>query len=185
MKKLVSLLLSLIMLISLAPLAVAEEDVLTICFTDGWTGGPEALVPTDSPFMQEWMKQTGIQVKSVTLTNEQLAISPEKPDICMVYDTSSWLGSNVFEMISYGELISLNDLIDKGLCPNYMAALESTGDGLQCVSNDEGVIPGFFMLRAKDSPLAMLHFKAWDGKLTDDFVASIPDEKFVELFKIV
>lgn len=41
-----------------------------------------------------------------------------------------------------------------------------------------------FALRVKDSPLAMLHFKAWDGKLTDDFVAAIPDEKFVELFKI-
>ena len=41
-----------------------------------------------------------------------------------------------------------------------------------------------FALRVKDSPFSMLYFKAWDGKLTDDFVASIPDEKFVELFKI-
>lgn len=48
----------------------------------------------------------------------------------------------------------------------------------------EGLSRKDFALRVKDSPLAMLHFKAWDGKLTDDFIASIPDEKFVELFKI-
>lgn len=41
-----------------------------------------------------------------------------------------------------------------------------------------------FALRVKDSPLAMLHFKAWEDKLTDDFVASITDEKFVQMFKI-
>ena len=49
----------------------------------------------------------------------------------------------------------------------------------------EGLSRKDFALRVKDSPLAMLHFKAWDGKLTDDFVASIPDEKFVQMFKIV
>ena len=48
----------------------------------------------------------------------------------------------------------------------------------------EGLSRKDFALRVKDSPLAMLHFKAWDDKLTDDFVASIPDDKFVQLFKI-
>ena len=48
----------------------------------------------------------------------------------------------------------------------------------------EGLTRKDFALRVKDSPLAMLHFKAWDGKLTDDFVAEISDEKFVQMFKI-
>ena len=41
-----------------------------------------------------------------------------------------------------------------------------------------------FALKHKDSPFAMLWFKAWDGKLTDDFVSAIPDDKFVQMFKI-
>jgi len=48
----------------------------------------------------------------------------------------------------------------------------------------EGLSRKDFALRVKDSPLAMLHFKAWEDKLTDDFVSAITDEKFVQLFKI-
>ena len=41
----------------------------------------------------------------------------------------------------------------------------------------------FALEHAKD-PLAMLWFKAYDGKLTDDFVSEITDEKFIHLFGI-
>jgi len=41
-----------------------------------------------------------------------------------------------------------------------------------------------FALEHMKDPLAMLWFKAYDGKLTDDFVTSISDEKFVHLFGI-
>jgi len=41
-----------------------------------------------------------------------------------------------------------------------------------------------FALEHKDDPHAMLWFKAYDGKLTDDFVAAIPDDKFVQMFGI-
>ncbi len=150
MKKFVALLLSLIMLLGLAPMAVAEEELLT--FATDWSGGVEAVVATDSVYMQTWMEQSGIQVKAVTATEEQLAVSPEKPDIIRVRDTKNCMGSDVFTMISYGELIPLNDLIEQGYCPNYVAALESTGDGMKLVANDEGIIPGFFQLRAKDAP---------------------------------
>ena len=57
-------------------------------------------------------------------------------------------------------------------------------ESAQRCKDELGLTRKEFALRVKDSPLAMLHFKAWDGKLTDDFVASIPDDKFVQLFKI-
>ena len=41
-----------------------------------------------------------------------------------------------------------------------------------------------FALEHKDDSVAVLWFKAYDGKLTDDFVSGITDEKFVQLFKI-
>lgn len=41
-----------------------------------------------------------------------------------------------------------------------------------------------FALEHKDDSVAVLWFKAYDGKLTDDFVSAITDEKFVQLFKI-
>lgn len=41
-----------------------------------------------------------------------------------------------------------------------------------------------FALRHKDEPQSMLWFKAYDGKLTDDFIAGISDEKFVQMFGI-
>lgn len=41
-----------------------------------------------------------------------------------------------------------------------------------------------FALEHKDDSVAVLWFKAYDGKLTDDFVSTITDEKFVQLFKI-
>ena len=52
----------------------------------------------------------------------------------------------------------------------------------QCIGS--GFSRKEFAMRHKDSPLAMLWFKAWDGKLTDDFVAGISDEKFIQLFNI-
>lgn len=65
-------------------------------------------------------------------------------------------------------------------------ALKAIGIVRESVQNckKEGMSRKEFALRVKDSPLAMLHFKAWDDKLTDDFVAAIPDDKFVQLFKI-
>ena len=50
--------------------------------------------------------------------------------------------------------------------------------------NEEHLSRKDFALRHKDEPQAMLWFKALDGKLTDDFVASITDEKFIQLFNI-
>lgn len=41
-----------------------------------------------------------------------------------------------------------------------------------------------FALKHKDDPQSMLWFKAYDGKLTDDFVMSITDDKFIQLFGI-
>ena len=41
-----------------------------------------------------------------------------------------------------------------------------------------------FALEHKDDSVAVLWFKAYDRKLTDDFVSAITDEKFVQLFKI-
>lgn len=41
-----------------------------------------------------------------------------------------------------------------------------------------------FALEHKDDSVAVLWFKAYDGKLTDDFVSGITDEKFVQLFRI-
>lgn len=41
-----------------------------------------------------------------------------------------------------------------------------------------------FALRHKDEPQSMLWFKAYDGKLTDDFIAGISDEKFMQMFGI-
>ena len=50
--------------------------------------------------------------------------------------------------------------------------------------NDEHLDRRAFALRHKDEPQSMLWFKAYDGKLTDDFISSIPDDKFVNLFSI-
>ena len=41
-----------------------------------------------------------------------------------------------------------------------------------------------FALEHVKDPLAVLWFKAYDGKLTDDFVEAITDEKFVKMFNI-
>ena len=41
-----------------------------------------------------------------------------------------------------------------------------------------------FALEHVKDPLAALWFKAYDGKLTDDFVSGITDEKFVQMFHI-
>lgn len=65
------------------------------------------------------------------------------------------------------------------------AGIRIVRESAQRCKDELGLTRKEFALRVKDSPLAMLHFKAWDGKLTDDFVASIPDDKFVQLFKIV
>lgn len=50
--------------------------------------------------------------------------------------------------------------------------------------NEEHLDRRAFALRHKDEEQSMLWFKAYDGKLTDDFVASISDEKFVQMFHI-
>ena len=50
--------------------------------------------------------------------------------------------------------------------------------------NEEHLDRRAFALRHKDEEQSMLWFKAFDGKLTDDFVAAIPDDKFVQMFHI-
>jgi len=50
--------------------------------------------------------------------------------------------------------------------------------------NEEHLSRKDFALRHKNEPQAMLWFKAYDGKLTDDFVVSITDDKFIQLFEI-
>lgn len=57
-------------------------------------------------------------------------------------------------------------------------------DSAQRCKNELKLSRKEFALRVKESPLAMLHFKAWEDKLTDDFIAAISDEKFMEIFKI-
>ena len=64
------------------------------------------------------------------------------------------------------------------------AGIRIVRESAQRCKDELGLTRKEFAMRVKDSPLAMLHFKAWDGKLTDDFVASIPDDKFVQMFKI-
>lgn len=177
MKKLVALLISLILLLSCVPSSFAEDEPLLTFATD-WSGGVEAVVATDSPYMQIWMEKSGIKVEAVTATDEQLAVSPVKPDIIRIYDTKNCMGSDVFTMIQYGELIALNDLIDEGYCPNYKAALDSTGDGWSLISNDEGIIPGFFQLRGKDTPRSfagMIIRQDWLEELGLDMPVTIAD----------
>ena len=64
------------------------------------------------------------------------------------------------------------------------AAIRTVRESAQRCKGELGLTRKEFAMRVKDSPLAMLHFKAWEDKLTDDFVASISDEKFVQMFKI-
>ena len=177
MKKLLALLVVLTLLLGCAPFSIAEEKPVLTLATD-WSGGVEAVVATDSPFMQVWMEKSGITVEAVTATEEQLAVSPVKPDIIRVYNTKNCMGSDVFTMISYGELIALNELIEEGYCPNYKEALDSTGDGWALISNDDGIVPGFFQLRAKDTPRSfagMIIRKDWLDELELDMPVTIED----------
>ena len=158
MKKILSIMLCALMALALlAPMASAEEVVLT--FATDWSGGPEAVEATDSVYMQKWMEATGIKVKAVTASDEQLATNPVKPDIIKVFDTGSTMGSDVYSLISYGDIIPLNDLFDAGYGENYRAWLEQIPGADKMVKNDDGIYPAFYMLRAADSP------KAFSGML--------------------
>lgn len=151
MKRLVSLLLALVMLACITSFAAAEEQPVLTFATD-WSGGMDCVVATDSMYMKVWMEKTGIKVEAVTATNEQLSVSPVKPDIIRVQNIANCMGSDVYTMIANGELIALNQYIEDGLCPNYVAAIEEAGDGFRYVSNGDGVIPGFMQIREKNSP---------------------------------
>ena len=158
MKKILSIMLCALMALALlAPMASAEDVVLT--FATDWSGGPEAVEATDSVYMQKWMEATGIKVKAVTASDEQLATNPVKPDIIKVFDTGSTMGSDVYSLISYGDIIPLNDLFDAGYGENYRAWLEQIPGADKMVKNDDGIYPAFYMLRAADSP------KAFSGML--------------------
>lgn len=150
MKKIVAIMMTVMMLSALVPMAMAEDTVLTFATT--WSGGPNAVEATDSIYMQKWMEATGIKVTAVPATDEQLATNPVKPDIIKVFDTGKTMGSDVYTLITYGDIIPLNDLFDAGYGENYRAWLEKIPGADKMVKNDDGVYPAFYMLRAADSP---------------------------------
>ena len=50
------------------------------------------------------------------------------------------------------------------------------------LQRDTGMTRKDFALLHKDERISSLWFKAWEDKLTDDFISSITDEKFIQLF---
>lgn len=180
MKKLVAILLCALMLANMiAPIATAgAEDEAVLTFATYWSGGPNAVEATDSVYMQVWMEKTGIKVKAVTANDEQLATNPVKPDIIKVFDTGSTMGSDVYSLISYGDIIPLNDLFDKGYGTNYRAWLEKIPGADKMVKNDDGVYPAFYMLRAADAPKSfsgMLIRQDWLTELGLEMPKTIAD----------
>lgn len=166
MKKLVSFLLAALMLTCLiTPLSLAsaeaKSDVVLTLATE-WTGGPNATVATDSIYFQEWMKATGITFETVPASAEQLSMrvaTDTLPDIIQAFDTSSFLGSNVYSLIADDVIMPLNEMIEAGHCPNYMSALQSIPEADKLAKSDDGLYPGFYMLRAEDS------YKTFGGML--------------------
>ncbi len=150
MKKLVAIMMTVLMIAALAPMAMAEDTVLTFATT--WSGGPNAVEATDSVYMQVWMEKTGIKVQAVPASDEQLATNPVKPDIIQVFNTGATMGSDVYSLITYGDIIPLNDLFAAGYGENYRAWLEKIPGADKMVKNDDGIYPAFYMLRAADSP---------------------------------
>ncbi len=135
----------------IVPVAAADEEFV-LTFATYWSGGPDAVEATDSVYMQVWMEKTGIKVQAVTASDEQLATNPVKPDIIKVFDTGATMGSDVYSLISYGDIIPLNDLFEQGYGENYRAWLEKIPGADKMVKNDDGIYPAFYMLRAADAP---------------------------------
>lgn len=177
MKKLVALMLSLLMLTAMIPMASADEEIV-LTYATTWSGGPNAVEATDSVYLQVWMEKTGIQVKAVPASDEQLATNPVKPDIIKVFNTDSTMGSDVYSLISYGDIIPLNDLFEQGYGENYRAWLEKIPGADKMVKNDDGIYPGFYMLRAADSPKSfsgMLIRQDWLTELGLEMPKTIAD----------
>lgn len=176
MKKLAAIMMTVIMVAVLIPLAMAEDAVLTFATT--WSGGPNAVEATDSVYMQVWMEKTGIKVQAVSASDEQLATNPVKPDIIKVFDTGSTMGSDVYTLITYGDIIPLNDLFAAGYGENYRAWLEKIPGADKMVKNDEGVYPAFYMLREADSPKSfsgMMIRQDWLDELGLDMPKTLAD----------
>ncbi len=177
MKKLVALMLSLLMLATMIPMASADEEIVLTFATD-WSGGPNGVEATDSVYMQVWMEKTGIKVQAVTASDEQLATNPVKPDIIKVFDTGSTMGSDVYSLISYGDIISLNDLFEQGYGENYRARLAEIPGADKLAKNDDGIYPAFYMLRAADAPKSfsgMLIRQDWLTELGLEMPKTIAD----------
>lgn len=178
MKKLTALILSVLMLAAMIVPACAADEEVVLTFATYWSGGPNAVEATDSVYMQVWMEKTGIKVQAVTASDEQLATNPVKPDIIKVFDTGSTMGSDVYSLISYGDIIPLNDLFDQGYGANYRAWLEKIPGADKMVKNDDGIYPAFYMLRAADSPKSfsgMLIRQDWLTELGLEMPKTIAD----------
>lgn len=178
MKKLTALILSVLMLAAMIVPACAADEEVVLTFATYWSGGPEAVEATDSVYMQVWMEKTGIKVQAVTASDEQLATNPVKPDIIKVFDTGATMGSDVYSLISYGDIIPLNDLFEQGYGANYRAWLEKIPGADKMVKNDDGVYPAFYMLRAADAPKSfsgMLIRQDWLTELGLEMPKTIAD----------
>lgn len=155
MKKIASLLVCLLVLFSGVVSACAEEIVYPM--EEGITlsyAAPEnahVLAVTadwaDTPFVQAWKEQTGVNVEVSFYTDFSLLVaSGEYPDILAGAWNTAYSGG-IDRAIEDGVIIPINDYIEE-YAPDYLAILESNPDYMKNARTAQGYIPGFYQLRS-------------------------------------
>ncbi|MBS5587091.1 MAG: extracellular solute-binding protein, partial [Clostridiales bacterium] len=155
MKKIASLLVCLLVLFSGVVSACAEEIVYPmeegITLSYAAPEHPQVLALStnwaDTPFVQAWKEQTGVNVEVSYYTDFSLLVaSGDYPDILVGQWNTAYSGG-IDRAIEDGVIVPINDYIEE-YAPDYLAALESDPDYMKNARTAQGYIPGFYMLRS-------------------------------------
>ena len=155
MKKIASLLACLLVLFSGVVSACAEgivypmEEGITLSYAAPENAHVLAVTAdwADTPFVQAWKEQTGVNVEVSFYTDFSLLVaSGEYPDILVGAWNTAYSGG-IDRAIEDGVIIPINDYIEE-YAPDYLAILESNPDYMKNARTAQGYIPGFYQLRS-------------------------------------
>ena len=166
MKKLVSLVLALIMVLSMASFAGAEEIALT------WAMGCGATGPIDNAMVLEELNKMSSEKIGVTcqieyMTNDQMLNSIQNGEVYDIYYTCSWL-NNTTDRISEGIFADVKPYLEN--VPGLVA--EMSQDVWDLATHPDGSI---YAIPVKKD-YATMNFIYYPSKLAEELGYTIPEK---------